>query len=429
MNEQTKIISEHLFKIQSKKCFNLLIKKLKNKKIILYGASNMLAKLNEYYDLSKLNIIAVCDVKFNNKSNEDSNEIYGYKICGLDEVEKLNPDYVLVTLYNPLPMVKYLKRKFSKLKIMPFLKNSLIENFKLLFNKTDLYINYYIPIFLAADNYYAPFVATTAYSILKNTNSQIQFYIIDAGISQENKELIKKSLKRFNNYTIEYLPFPDLPPESSLLKHPRYNKVAFARFFIPKLKPELIKVLYLDVDIIVRSDITNLFMQSLDNYPIAAVPEDFQPYPFPGIGMLKKDCPEYNLLSSYFNDGVLIIDVQEFIRNNYLDRLMEVTESYLDIAPFADQCILNIFFKDNYKKLDYSMNYMPMLAKFYEKHLGKNFRKLKKNIQIYHYTSQYCIEAPFYCSDFWKIAKQIPFYDELKSRAFNSFLDKLKSLV
>ena len=60
-----------------------------------------------------------------------------------------------------------------------------------------------IPVFLASDENYAPFLCTTMYSILENTKSNIDFYILDGGIKDESKKLIEKSLREFNNYSIK----------------------------------------------------------------------------------------------------------------------------------------------------------------------------------------------------------------------------------
>jgi len=61
---------------------------------------------------------------------------------------------------------------------------------------------YRIPIFLSSDNNYAPFVATTIASICDNTKSFCDFYILDGGIEEENKEkiftfieMLKKTIK------------------------------------------------------------------------------------------------------------------------------------------------------------------------------------------------------------------------------------------
>ena len=60
-----------------------------------------------------------------------------------------------------------------------------------------------IPIFLASDENYAPFLCTTLYSILEHTKSFIDFYVLDGGIEANSKGLIEKSLRQFNNYSIK----------------------------------------------------------------------------------------------------------------------------------------------------------------------------------------------------------------------------------
>ena len=55
---------------------------------------------------------------------------------------------------------------------------------------------YRIPIFLSSDNNYAPFVATTIASICDNTKSFCDFYILDGGIEEENKEKIIQCMKK-----------------------------------------------------------------------------------------------------------------------------------------------------------------------------------------------------------------------------------------
>ena len=51
-----------------------------------------------------------------------------------------------------------------------------------------------IPVFLASDDNYSPFCATTMASILMHTKEFIEFYILDCGISQKNKIKICQNL-------------------------------------------------------------------------------------------------------------------------------------------------------------------------------------------------------------------------------------------
>lgn len=39
-----------------------------------------------------------------------------------------------------------------------------------------------IPVFMASDDNYSPFISTTIISIIKNTSSNIDCYILDGGI-------------------------------------------------------------------------------------------------------------------------------------------------------------------------------------------------------------------------------------------------------
>ena len=48
----------------TQKQIDKLSKKLKNKKLVIYGAGDFAKVLFENYDLSKLNILAVSDKKF-----------------------------------------------------------------------------------------------------------------------------------------------------------------------------------------------------------------------------------------------------------------------------------------------------------------------------------------------------------------------------
>ena len=175
-----------------------------------------------------------------------------------------------------------------------------------------------IPIFLACDDNYAPFLCTTIYSILEHTTSFIDFYVMDGGISQNNKIMIKNNLKSFKNYTIKYFNMSTFDVSKfPNVKH--YSLNTFFRYFIPQLVPNLKKVLYLDVDIIVKKDIAFLYNQNLERYPLGAVLEDFYPNNYQNLK--HKIYPQYKGGEHYFNAGVLLIDVQKFIKNSYSESI------------------------------------------------------------------------------------------------------------
>lgn len=112
-----------------------LIKKLKNKKIVFYGAGVFLELIQKYFDISELNVIAIADKKYEIYRSEDT--VFGYKTCAPTDIIKLKPDYVIVATKMYIGIVEdlyYNILKDSKIKIKPLLKKSLITLIKEIWN-------------------------------------------------------------------------------------------------------------------------------------------------------------------------------------------------------------------------------------------------------------------------------------------------------
>ena len=111
----------YLKKINFAKHLTKIAKKLKDKKVVIYGAGSFYQTLIKEYDLSCLNIIAIADRKFIN--HDDDVMFSGYKVCAPDEIKLLEPDYVLVSMISPINVccVKNVKVKIKPLINKPFI--------------------------------------------------------------------------------------------------------------------------------------------------------------------------------------------------------------------------------------------------------------------------------------------------------------------
>lgn len=285
-----------------------------------------------------------------------------------------------------------------------------------------------IPVFLASDENYAPFLTTTAYSILENTNSFIEFYILDGGISEKSKRIIKKSLDEFDNFSIEFVDMSsyDLNRFPNL-RH--YSVNTFLRFFIPEIFCNAKKIIYLDVDIIVKKDIKDLYDIDLGGYPIAAVLEDF--YEYNAKHLKKTIYPEYAGGTNYFNAGVLIMDIQKFIQNNYSNLLINKTIEYMDKLSTADQDVFNIVFENNFKIIDYKYNYMPDYNKELKNLHPDRADEICNNAYILHYTwyKPWKSNKTAAFNDFWQIAEKTLFIDRIKRIYDRARITKLKKVL
>ena len=270
-----------------------------------------------------------------------------------------------------------------------------------------------IPIFLACDEAYAKYAAVTISSIISNTNSQINFYILDGGMECETKSEIK-SILQDTKHSLDFISidmelFKDFPH----IKHFSLN--TYSRFLIPNLLPNIDKALYIDTDMVICGDITEIYNKQLDRKGIGAVAymdEDCNPK------LYSKYKQKLNIQAKhrYFNAGLLLIDCQYWRKYNIVKQLMEKTASLKDIIEMPDQDILNIVFESNYKELEPQYNLVVDLTARYQ-----DFNQYIANIKgchILHYTGGQGVRpwinksAPGSCH-FWKYAKITPFYTDL----------------
>lgn len=110
------------------KRINYLSKKLKNKKVLFYGAGAFFSLINEFYDLSPIQAIGVVDKKaevYNAETN-----ICGYKLYSPSEIKNLNPDYIVVTTRIYVITAKQVYMQYLKdtnIKLIPLVKQDIIS--------------------------------------------------------------------------------------------------------------------------------------------------------------------------------------------------------------------------------------------------------------------------------------------------------------
>ncbi|MDR2526685.1 MAG: glycosyltransferase family 8 protein [Rickettsiales bacterium] len=276
-----------------------------------------------------------------------------------------------------------------------------------------------IPLFLSSDENYAPQMAIAMLSCLTHTDSFIEFYILDAGITDDSKNKILKTLKRYKNFSIEYI-FIDMNIFNDFANTESYlNKVTYLRLLIPSIKPNLTCAIYSDVDVLFMGDIVELYNMELDGHVIGAVPDAYY--------LVNKGANDiYNRLGlsithNYLNAGLLLIDCQKWREKNMFARVLDIMRTKKEDIVQADQDILNIMFNNNdYKLLDTKWNVMNGYIK-----CADRFSDLALSIKrpvIRHYESdkkpwttrrlQKQKMRHFYI--WWRVAHRTPFFSRLK---------------
>lgn len=250
----------------------------------------------------------------------------------------------------------------------------------------------FINIVLASDGNYAQHACVAMTSVLNNTDKpeQIRFFLIDDNIDKNNKKACMQSVA--NNGGQLHIIKANEKALSNVFVSGNLTRAAYFRLDIPNILPDDVKkVIYIDCDLLVLDDIEKLWNFDMQNKPVAAA-EDFGILSSKGkldekvknIGIQKGD--------SYFNSGVLLIDIEQWRENDYAARLITLVGERN--FRHHDQDALNYMFIGKWAKLSLRWNVIPpvfnMMPRIaFNSGMRKTAVEALKNIGIFHYAGGY----------------------------------------
>ena len=263
-----------------------------------------------------------------------------------------------------------------------------------------------IPVFFAVDRNYAPFLAPALVSLFDNagSGSVFEINILTSGLPEEDRDRLASlvpapSAVRFFDMTEKLRDF-------GVKLHIRdyYSAATYFRFFIADMFPEYDKCLYLDSDICILSDVSELYATELGDDLVAGVTADivcgnviFSLYTNLVLGVKSRD---------YFNAGILVMNLEAMRREDVEERLTALMKRRrLPVAQ--DQDYLNIVCRGRARLLDHSGNQtaFPDLP-------GDevpNIVHFKMYYKPWHYT------GIAFEDRFWKYMLRTSYYSEVRS--------------
>lgn len=192
-------------------------------------------------------------------------------------------------------------------------------------------------IVFACDDNYAGYTAVTIQSIIENITSdrKLDIYIFDSGISMKSRESIKKLESK--NTSVSFIDIDKDLFKNFPLTIDYISIATYFRLKLPSVLPNISKVLYLDVDVLVNGDIFDLFDIDLNGKAVAAVADpllNHETQHLHDIGLTSRDF-------GYFNAGVLLFDLTRLREIKFETQVEDFLTTYKDKLKFQDQDILN----------------------------------------------------------------------------------------
>lgn len=272
--------------------------------------------------------------------------------------------------------LSFFEKKMDALNSLFPIDNSLLSMEDIVVSSIDQTIKKHfsgeaITVAFAISNAYAPFCGIAIESMLKNSNVGYNYEILllyQDDISFENKQKIASISSKYPNVIIRFINIKEIGTVYEFYTYGHFTKDVYSRVFLASpVFSEYDKILFLDSDMLILGDVSNLWEKTdLGEMHLAAAEDMFVKYllykdrkilynkeliTFQQYisGVLALDNPD-----KYFNTGVLLMNLKQ-IR---LDQMFEIWIQQLQENQYMyfEQDMFNAMYSNNYVKLDCGWN-------------------------------------------------------------------------
>ena len=266
----------------------------------------------------------------------------------------------------------------------------------------------HIPIFMASDDNYLPYLVVAIKSISLYSSDE---YVYDVKIL--NNGLSKASVRKlrhleFKNVEISFVDVERavaaFREDLSVRLRDYYSEAIFYRMFIASMFPRMTKAIYIDCDVVLVDDIAKLYFTDIGDNILGAVSDES----IPSVPEFCEYVSEWVGVSAqrYINSGVLLMNLNAFRKHNIAEKFKRllITYNFDTLAP--DQDYLNFLCKDKIYYLDGGWNKQPK---------EENYLPIEEQHLIHYnlYNKPWHYSGIPYENAFWDVARLTPYYQDI----------------
>lgn len=290
----------------------------------------------------------------------------------------------------------------------------------------------------AADENYVKPLAVMLHSAASNLGSGRHLHVVlfDGGISEDSYSGIRESLVDLP-ISIDVLK-PDLSKVNDLMTSHHITHTAYLRLMAARLLPDSIdKVIYLDSDVLVVDDLSQMWELDLDDYYCLAATDIACPY----VDAREVDNPEFQRAkpylatispivnwkdlgidgdANYFNSGVMVLNLEKWRRENVEQRLFDCLRQNSKFVWCWDQYALNVVFAGKWGELPLKWNQGAHVFEYPDQQHSPvcidSFLEMRDSPGIIHFTTEW---KPWDFQPFHPMRQR--FYEELDKTAWRGW--------
>lgn len=273
-----------------------------------------------------------------------------------------------------------------------------------------------IPVFFNADDNYVVQLYIAVFSMMYNYKgaAYINAYVLNSdGFSEKSMALLNSLTERFDKLNITILNM-DNKYENVDISQAYISNASMYRLEIPRIvesMPDIQsdKCIYIDCDLVVEGDISELFNEDISGYYIGGIADPMQVFKKYSKYAKNIGIPDRK---QYINSGVLLMNLKEINSAPEVRENLEqagLNENLL----FKDQDAINVALYGGIKLLPIKYNAFPIIVsrnekRYYKLYGKKNMKEAKANPLIVHYIGffkPWSFTTEYMSNRWWKYVK------------------------
>lgn len=270
--------------------------------------------------------------------------------------------------------------------------------------------NEIIPIFFTIDDAYAPYLHVALISLIENASKDRNYKIIVVyqELNEKNRNNLAELVKDYSNFEMEFKYMKqslDMITDriENRLRSDYFTMTIYFRIFIPDMYPEYDKAIYIDSDIVVPGDISELYDTDMHGNLIGVCKDssvndapELQRYMTESLGLK---------LGDYFNSGMLLMNMKALREVNLAEHFLYLLNKYHFDCIAPDQDYLNSMCYGKIEYLESCWDAMP--------NRNKPENPSPKIIHYNLFDKPWCYDGIQYESYFWDYAKRSVYYEDI----------------
>lgn len=282
----------------------------------------------------------------------------------------------------------------------------------------------------ASDNNYVPYFSVMLRSLLDNIQIPFiyQIYVMHRDITSSNQETVQSMVEGHKNVTISFLDVTQEMEDYNSLFISNHIKIeTYYRLLLPQLLPDVSKILYLDCDTIVTSDLSELYLEDISGCFLAGTRDA------DSAANYNQDTEYHRYINQvlelfnpydYIQAGVILMNLDKFRKECGTKKLLKTALNRE--WKFHDQDVLNYVCKGSIKFVDYSWNFVYDYDESFRRSINvirkaphyimTQYLEAKECPKIIHYS---WVNKPWFSPGvhlgyvFWEYARRTPYYSLL----------------